>query len=78
MQIAQGKLNRVNSTDVGLTALHCIELSKHAMEIGHHYIAVEWAEMALKLVINGVDNSIDVDSVKETIATAISAVSVVF
>ena len=48
------------------------------MEIGHHYIAVEWAEMALKLVINGVDNSIDVDSVKETIATAISAVSVVF
>ena len=75
LQIAQGKLNGVNKADVGLKALHCIELSKHAMEIGHYYIAVEWAEMALKLATNS-ENSIHVDSAKETIATAILAVSV--
>ena len=73
MQIARGKLNGVN-TGVGLTAVHCTELSKHAVTTGFYYIAVEWAEMAFKLVKNG-DHSIDVQSVKEAIATAVSAVS---
>ena len=73
LQIARGKLNGVN-TGVGVKAVHCIEISKHAMETGHHYIAVEWAEMALNLVKNG-DNSIDVHCAWKAIAAAVSAVS---
>ena len=60
---------------MGLKAVHCVELSKHAVVTGYHYIAVEWAEMALKLVENG-DISVDLQSVKEAITAAFAAVSI--
>ena len=72
-QIADGKLGKSNA-GVGLKAMHCMQIGKFALFSGFYNIAVDWLEVALIKVKDGMDTTVEISTAEITLRHAMHQV----